>query len=172
MSWNDFYRRRQAIDEVLRQAARDPRGPLPFPDVPEAAEIFGNPEELLLALHYKWMQLLTGRVGLALSTAERGPDADRVEAVGTAWNELVAANPVLHAVLDTHLDEGDERLRPAVEREQRMLALAAGLAEPFETAAEINRIGRAFLVLLRRTPLPAARRRHPVQLLRRLVPSS
>ncbi|GDY30424.1 hypothetical protein [Gandjariella thermophila] len=171
MSWNDFYQRRRAIDEVLRRAARDPRGPLPFADVPEAAEIFGSQDTLLLALHYKWMQLLTGRIGIALSAAERSPDVDRVEAVGTAWRELAAANPVLHAVLTTHLDEGDHRLRAAVEREQRMLALAAGLAEPDESAEEINRIGRAFLTLLRRTPLPVAKRRSPVELLRRMVPS-
>jgi hypothetical protein len=172
MSWNDFYQRRQVTDEALRRAARDPQGPLPFADVPEAAEIFESPVELLLALHYKWMQLLTGRIGMALSAAEHSPDVDRVEAVGTAWREVAAANPVLHAVLETHLAAEDERLGAAAGREHRMLALAAGLAEPHETAAEIDRIGRAFVALLRRTPLPAARRRNPMELLRRLVPSS
>ena len=172
MSWNDYYQRRSAVEEVLRQAERDPQGPLPFAAVPGAAEVFANPTELLLALHYKWMQLLTGRIGIALGDAERSPDVDRVEAVGTAWREVAAANPVLRAVLQAHLTEGDQRLTAAIEREQRMLALAAGLAEPYEADEEIVRIGRAFLTLLRRTPLPAARRRNPVELLRRLVPSS
>jgi hypothetical protein len=172
VSWNDYYQRRGAVEEVLRQAERDPQGPLPFATVPGAGEVFADPTELLLALHYKWMQLLTGRIGIALGDAERSPDVDRVDAVGTAWREVAAAHPVLRAVLEAHLTDGDERLTAATEREQRMLALAAGLAEPSEADEEIVRIGRAFLTLLRRTPLPAARRRNPVELLRRLVPSS
>jgi hypothetical protein len=52
-------------------------------------------------------------------------------------------------------------------------ALAAGLAEPQDTTAEITRVGGAYLALLRTTPEPRARRRGQVeQLLRRLVASA
>jgi hypothetical protein len=166
MSWNDFYRRRDALDAVIREAERDPSGPLP------ASELFDSPVELLLALQYKWTLKLTGRLGMALAEAERDPQVDQVDAVSEAWRETVADNATLHAVLNAHAT-GHPAMRPALEAEQRTLALAAGLAEPHESATEITRVGAAFMALLRSAPDRPTRRRNSVeQLIRRLVASA
>lgn len=146
MSWTDFYRRRDALDAVLRAAAEDPSAPLAFD-----RGLFATEDELLLALHYRWMQQLTGRLGLALEDAS----ADRVDVVTRTWQALAAERPVLRAVLDAHLTS-----REAVEREQRLLALTAGLAELSEPADEIARVGAAFLRLIRTAPRAVVPGRH------------
>ncbi len=138
MSWSDFYRRRDALDAVLRAAAADPAAPLAVD-----RDVFASEEELLLALHYRWMQQLTGRLGTALEDS----DDDRVETVARTWRALAAEQPVLRAVLDAHLTSTE-----AIEREQRMLALTAGLAELSEPSAEIGRVGAAFASLIRTRP--------------------
>ncbi|MFE2756312.1 hypothetical protein ACFXGA_30360 [Actinosynnema sp. NPDC059335] len=138
MGWTDFYRRRDALDAVLHAAAADPAAPLTFD-----RDLFATGDELLLALHYRWMQQLTGRLGTALADS----DDDRVETVARTWRALAAEQPVLRAVLDAHLTDAG-----AIGREQRMLALTAGLAELSEPAAEITRVGAAFANLLRSGP--------------------
>jgi hypothetical protein len=170
MSWTDFYRRRDALDTVLEHAHRNPESALPFDLV---SEIFNGPEDLLLALHYKWIMKLTGQVGVALAEAGRDADVDPVDAVLAGWRATAAEHPTLRRVLDTGMAEHAEAMRPAVEGEQRLLALAAGLAEPHDTAEEIAGVGATLLALLRNAPERPARRRGPVeQLLRRLVPSA
>jgi hypothetical protein len=144
MSWSDFYRRRDALDAVLRAAAGDPAAPLTFD-----RDLFATEDELLLALHYRWMQQLTGRLGAALEDS----DDDRVETVARTWRALAAEQPVLRAVLDAHLTSTE-----AIEREQRMLALTAGLAELSEPSAEIARVGAAFANLIRTRPAVVAGR--------------
>jgi hypothetical protein len=134
MGWNDFYRRRDALDAVLR---RDPAEPLEFDRA-----VFEDSDELLLALHHRWLRQLTGRLGVALSD-----DDDRVAAVRTTWRALAAEQPVLRAVLDAHLRDPE-----AVGREERLLALTSGLAELSEPEAEVSRIGAAFLALIRSGP--------------------
>ncbi|ONI87402.1 hypothetical protein ALI22I_22880 [Saccharothrix sp. ALI-22-I] len=141
MSWTDFYRRRDALDAVLRAAAGNPAAPLTFD-----RELFATEDELLLALHYRWMQQLTGRLGTALGDSAD----DRVETVTRTWRELAAEQPVLRAVLDAHLTSTE-----AVEREQSLLALTAGLAELSEPGAEIARVGAAFASLIRSGPAAA-----------------
>jgi hypothetical protein len=149
VSWNDFYRRRDALDAVLRRAELDPTAP-PVHD----PDLFPTRNDLLLALHHRWMQQLTGRLGVALSAAEvENGDVDRVEVVVRTWNDLAADQPVLRAVLDAHLTD-----RAAIEREQRLLALTAGLADLSEPDEDITGVGVAFLNLVRATP-PRARRR-------------
>lgn len=173
MSWQDFYRRRDALDAVEEHARRNPAATLPFAEVPGVAEIFASPADLALALHHRWSLKLTGRVGLALADAERDPGIDRVDAVAAAWRSTAREFPALRRLLDVATEAHGAALRPAVEGEQRLLALAAGLADPAEPADEIGRIGAAFLALLRSTPERPARRRNPVeQLLRRLVASA
>ncbi|MFD9740229.1 hypothetical protein [Umezawaea sp. NPDC059074] len=134
MGWTDFYRRRDALDAVLR---RDPAAPLEFD---RAA--FANADELLLALHHRWLQQLTGRLGVALADSD-----DRVDAVRTTWRALAAEQPALRAVLDAHLADPE-----AQEREERLLALTSGLADLSEPAREVARIGAAFLALIRSEP--------------------
>ncbi|WP_367131052.1 hypothetical protein [Saccharothrix sp. HUAS TT1] len=146
MGWSDFYRRRDALDAVLRAAAADPAAPLAFD-----RDLF-TADELLLALHHRWSHQLTGRLGAAL---EDGDD-DRVEIVARTWRALAAEQPVLRAVLDAHLTSTE-----AVEGEQRLLALTAGLAELSEPAAEVARVGAAFVNLIRTRPaavVPGRRR--------------
>lgn len=176
MSWKDFYRRRDVIDAVLRQAHRDPEGELPFAEVAGAEELFGTKENLLLALHHKWTQLLSG----ALRAESACPDdanaldveSDQLDAVSRAWKKATREHATLRAVLDTHV--GDSAALLAMHRaEQRMLAVTAGLAEPREPIAEITKIGIAFDALLRSGPARPARRRSQVgHLLRMLAPSA
>ncbi|MGX7826951.1 hypothetical protein ACTG9Q_17835 [Actinokineospora sp. 24-640] len=169
MGWTDFYRRRDALDAVLELARHDPEGPLPLPE--KAAAEFADRGEALLALHYRWSVRLTGRVGLAQLEAERDPGIDLVEAVAAAWRATAAENPVLRRVLDANADSA---LTAAIAGEQRMLALAAGLAGPAEPRAEISRVGAAFLTLIRSAPPKQVQRRgNPVeQFLRGLVTSA
>ncbi|WP_033437438.1 hypothetical protein [Saccharothrix sp. NRRL B-16314] len=145
MGWTDFYRRRDALDAVLRTAAGDPAAPLTFD-----RDLFATQDDLLLALHHRWMQQLTGRLGTALEDSD-----DRVETVTRTWRVLAAEQPVLRAVLDAHLTATE-----AVEREQRLLALTAGLAELSEPSAEITRVGAAFASLIRSAPATVVPGRH------------
>ncbi|PXY27227.1 hypothetical protein [Prauserella muralis] len=177
MSWNDFYQRRDIIDAVLREARRDPRGPLPFARIPGAARAFGSEENLLLALQYKWAQVLSGRLRAQAAGPEDAADVpgwgerDHVDAVSRAWLSATREHPTLRAVLDAHADEYP-RLRAAHEAELRMLAVTAGLAEPHEPREEAVKVGRAFVSLLRGRDATASprRRSNPVgQLLRKLA---
>ncbi|OZM70034.1 hypothetical protein CFN78_27590 [Amycolatopsis antarctica] len=170
MSWDDFYRRRDVMDAVLRRARRDPAGPLPFAEVPGATGMFGTETDLLLALHHRWSLLLAGRLRAAIGdAADVGGDGTHVDEVSRAWRATAEQHSTLRAVLDAGVGRYPAELLPVHEAEHRMLALAAGLAEPGEPAAETARIGGAFVALLRAGPAP---RRNPVgQLLRRLTPS-
>ncbi|OLT46955.1 hypothetical protein BJF85_00355 [Saccharomonospora sp. CUA-673] len=179
MSWNDYYRRRDVIDEVLRHARRDAGGPLPFDAVPGAAELFGTPENLLLAMHYRWRHTLGGRLRTTIGGPEEtggipgGGDSDDIDAVSRAWRSTVADNPVLRAVLDAHVDDHPE-LRRAHDAELRMLALTAGVAELGESDEEITEAGNALVTLMRARTAGGlgAPRRNPVgQLLRKLAPT-
>ncbi|HEY0448536.1 hypothetical protein [Actinophytocola sp.] len=154
MGWNDFYRRRDALDSVLEQDE------LVVPD------LFDGPDELLLALHHRWSLRLASRVELATLDA----DADPVDAVGAAWRETAAADPALRRVLDTHADR--PALRGVIMAEQRMLATAAGLADPADGPDEQAAVGAAFLALVRNGPRQASGRNPVERLLRRLVPSA
>jgi hypothetical protein len=178
MSWTDFYQRRDAINLVLDQARRNPGVGLPFDELPTVRALFGSEEELALALQYKWSQLLLGRVGVALVEAEHDEDADNLETVATAWRRAAAEAPVLRDLLEGYVEKaGHEEAGPAflaaLAAEQRMVAYAAGLAEPGESAAQTARVGSAFLALIRGGSTRPARRRNPIeQLLRRLVASA
>ncbi|MGO1053215.1 hypothetical protein [Crossiella sp. CA198] len=146
MSWNDFYRRRDVINAVLRQAERTGDPVLPFEDVQHAADVFADRAELLAALHYRWMLRLTGHLELALH--EHG---DRVEAATSAWQRLATEEPTLRRLLDA----GAQTIPAAIAHEQRTLALVTGLADAREPAEQIERVGAAFLVLARDGARPA-----------------
>ncbi|MBK1786186.1 hypothetical protein [Prauserella cavernicola] len=180
MSWNDFYRRRDVIDAVLRRAERDPHGALPFAEVAGAREAFGSEENLLLALQYKWTQVLSGRLRSEVAGPEDadgvpgGGERDHVDAVSRAWRAAVREQPTLRAVLEAHAGRYASTDN-AHEAELRMLAVTAGLAEPNEPRAEVTRIGQAFVALLeaRAGSRTRSRRANPVgQLLRRLAPTA
>jgi hypothetical protein len=176
MSWNDFYRRREVMDTVLDDARLNPAGELPFAGIPGAEELFGTEQDLLLALQYKWNQVLSGQLRAESACpddahAEAG-EFDQVDAVSRAWQKAAAEHETLRAVLDAHAD-AHPALRAVHQAELRMLAVTAGLAEPTETAAEVTKVGVALDALLRNGPARPARRRSPVgQLLRLLAPSA
>lgn len=178
MSWNDYYRRRDIIDDVLRRARRDPSAPLPISDTPGAAEEFGTEENLLLALHHRWQQALGGRLRAEVGGPEDsadlpgGRDADHVESVSRAWRTTLSEHATLHAVLEAHLDD-HPALRRAHDAQLRMLAITAGLAEPGEPSDEVTRIGNTLVGLMRaRASGVGAAPRNPVgQLLRNLAPT-
>jgi hypothetical protein len=149
MGWNDFYRRRDVMEAVLRRARRDAQAEVPFDEIAGAAEAFGDRQNLLLALHYKWSQVLGGHLRTELSGQPE--DADLVDPVRRAWTRAVDVNPTLRALLDANLDRFPE-LHNAHEAESRMLALTAGLAEGDESPADITRIGATFEALLRNGP--------------------
>jgi hypothetical protein len=172
MSWADFYRRRDAIDQVLAHARRHQAARLPFDEL-DAAQVFDSRDELALALQYKWSCLLTGRLAVALADAERTQDADQVDAVAAAWRTTARQHPELRRLLDNHAKVGDAEFRAALRAEQRMVAHAAGLADADEPAEETARIGAAFLTLVRGAPERPMRRTNPIeQLFRRLVAST
>jgi len=172
MSWTDFYRRQEILEAALRQGGRNPGAPLPLDEIPGAEEHFGSEENLLLALQYKWTQLLGG----ALRAEVADPDdadgfGDRVDAVTRAWSRARDEHPDLRAVLDGALGRCPA-LVPLHEGELRMQAVTAGLAEPREPAAELTKVGYAFEALLRAGRERPVRRRSPIGHLRRLLAPS
>jgi hypothetical protein len=122
MSWGDYYRRRDAIDEVLAAGTH-------LPDV--VPDAFDNREELALALQYKWSLQLTGRIAVALADARH---VDRMQAVAAAWRTTARHNPALRALLDDYTGDAGPDFRETQRVEQRMLAQAAGLADAGETS--------------------------------------
>ncbi|MPZ86355.1 MAG: hypothetical protein GEV28_40690 [Actinophytocola sp.] len=158
MGWDEFYRRRDALDTAVDAALE--RDELVVPD------LFDGPDELLLALHHRWALRLASRVELA--TLDAG--ADPVDAVGAAWRETAAADPALRRVLDEHADR--PALRAAALAERRMLATATGLADPSDGPDEQAAVGAAFLALVRSGPQRTVRRNPVERLLRRLVPTA
>lgn len=178
MGWNDFYARRDVMDTVLELAKRDPAGPLPYGEIERAEELFGTPERLLLALYYRWTQLLGGYLRAEVAGPEDSYDApppeesDHADRVAAAWGTAVTEHPTLRAVLDANIDRYPETLVPALESEQRMLAITAGLAEPHEPVEEVTRVGAGFMALLRQGRSEERRRTGSVgQLLRLLSPA-
>jgi hypothetical protein len=171
MSWEDFYRRRDAIALVLAHARHHRGSGLPFAELAAVATVFADREELALALQYKWSQLLMGRIAVALADAGRAQDVDHVEAVAAAWRTTATRHPELRDLLAGYTPDGGDVFQACLRAEQRMVALAAGLAEPGEPADETARIGAAFLALIRSAPRQTTQRRnHPIErLLRRLV---
>ncbi len=175
MSWNDFYQRRDILEAALRQAERNPSRPLSLAEISGATQYFANEEELLLALQYKWTQLLGGHLRAELADPDYAGEhaaIDRVDAVTRAWNRTMAGHKTLRAVLDAAL-ESYPALASSHEAELRTLALTAGLAEPGEPTGEVTKVGRAFGTLLRHGQAKPARRRSPMgHLLRLLAPSA
>ncbi|GAA5114838.1 hypothetical protein [Haloechinothrix salitolerans] len=162
MSWNDFYARRDIMRDAVDRAAKD-NGRLPFAELDGADELFGTEHQLLLALYHRWTLLLGGKLRAMAAAPEDGHapdvDTDLPDRVGAAWRETAAEHPTLRAVLDTAIEADPESLRPALEAEQRMMAFAAGLADPGEPITEATKVGASFLTLIRHAGAVPARGR-------------
>lgn len=161
MSWNDFYARRDIMRDAVDRA--EDNGRLPFAELDGAAELFGTERQLLLALYHRWTLLLTGTLRAMAAAPEDGHapevDTDLPDRVSAAWRQTAAEHSTLRAVLDAAIEAEPEALRPALEAEQRMLAFAAGLAEPGEPIAEATKVGATFLALIRHAGAVPARGR-------------
>lgn len=143
MSWIDFRRRQEVLDSALSHASQLPEIEALFATTPCARAVFVDATELLSALQYKWTQLLAGPLELAQYTAECDPMVDRLSAVISARQETANRYPTLRLVLDAN-----ELPTAIAAHEQRMLALAAGLAEATEPDEQIIRLGAALLAML------------------------
>ena len=73
MSWQETHRRWTALREIAETAERRRDGALPWSD--EYAEIFGDREQLVAALRYRWQLNLTAQLDDHLP--EKALDATR-----------------------------------------------------------------------------------------------
>lgn len=161
MSWQQFHHRQHAIRVLLRRLRHRPElldEPRPPEDLRDA---FDTSAQALCVLQHKWIQQLTGRIDVAAIEVDRH-GGDRLEAVRRAWRRTSTSNAVLRATLDRHARrhaEHSEELRAAMRGEQRMLAVASGLADHGEPDSEITRAGEALQRLLRAGETEADTRR-------------
>lgn len=114
MSWEDFHRRSRAISTVLEHARRTASTTLPF-DLPEVRAVFGTPQELVGALHYKWSQLFIAHMDYDIF--ER--DHDPVTAARHAHDTVAAEEPMLRELI-----AANERVSDARYLEHRYLGMA------------------------------------------------
>ncbi|WP_040586669.1 hypothetical protein [Sciscionella marina] len=147
MSWDDFYRRRDAVNTVLATAARRGNGALPYDELPAVREVFGTREELLTTLQYKWQQTLTGQIDVAIAEADDDPRIDRFDVVRDAWLAATKREPVLRAVLDAN--EHHPAISGRIANERRKLAHLAGLTSAGDSEEEATHLGGTFLALVR-----------------------
>src|SRR5262249_27482246 len=106
MSWTDFYRRREILEAAVRHAKRAPGEPLDLAEIPGSADVFGAEENLLLALQYKWTQVLGGHLRAELADPEDAAAegvGDQVDTVSRAWRRAQSEHETLRAVLDAGL---------------------------------------------------------------------
>ncbi|MFF4601002.1 hypothetical protein [Amycolatopsis sp. NPDC001319] len=178
MSWTDFYRRREILEAAVRHAQRTPGEPFVLTEIPGAIDVFGCEENLLLALQYKWTQVLGGHLRAELADPEDAAAdgvGDQVDTVARAWRRAQSEHETLRAVLDGALTRHPSLVN-LHEGELRMLALTAGLAEPGEPVEELTRVGYAFDSLVRagtdRAGRPVRRRSPMGHLMRLLAPSA
>jgi hypothetical protein len=133
MTWQEFHRQSQVLHAVIEHVERAGDGRLPWEKVPAAAEVFGTPEGLLLALHQRWEMMLDSRLDQALEYDTHHAPTTVVQ----TWSRLAAEYPGLRRLLDNSAT--DPALVAASRQEYRLLAVAAGLAtmaEPRDRAAE------------------------------------
>ncbi|EID53189.1 hypothetical protein [Saccharomonospora xinjiangensis] len=160
MSWSDFRRRRDIMDSAVAEAVRagsTTDGRIPFDRIDGARDLFGTEEQLLLALHQRWHQILTGHLRAegagpedvtAAPGRENTEDSDQVDAVSRAWRRAVSLNRDLHAVVNANV-ERVPALRLAQDAELRLLAVTSGLAAPHEPEDEVIAVGATLVALLR-----------------------
>ncbi len=125
MTWDAYNRRKPVVRDVLALAdqRRDITADEVFEIVPEAAEVFADPTDLLLDIQMLWFQRLSGQLELQLSEGSDGPEMTAIN----AWMAAAAAMPGGRALLDTNLRRPE--LAKALAHENRFMAIAAGVPE-------------------------------------------
>lgn len=147
-AWETYHRRSAALRGLLPVLDAIPDGELPWTD--ELAEVFTDRDDLLVALHDLWTRRLEARIDLALELHDV-PELS----VAEAWREVAAELPGARRVLDAHRD--DEALRAHELHENRLVAVAVGLASLADPVGRSAALGRAFVDRARSAVVPAQR---------------
>ncbi|MPZ63043.1 MAG: hypothetical protein GEU93_17485 [Propionibacteriales bacterium] len=149
MTWDAYHRREDVLGRVMRLADRRRDGVIPWAETAGADAAFGNPTDLLRALHMRWHTRLSGAFERELH--EQPWDLEQV--VVHAWRQTAAEMPGVRAILDAHGD--DEAMHPARRKDWILLATASGAAGIDDPRApEIGRAveDRAREVVVDKTP--------------------
>jgi hypothetical protein len=123
MSWDEHKRRRVALTQVLQYAQQEPTAGLPWAQLPDVRDVFGDRSDLILALQYRWSQALWSRIELLSMDFRQPSDASALARL--AWTQCAAANPTLRRLLDEHLDECGRSVDAVREREQDLMMAGA-----------------------------------------------
>jgi hypothetical protein len=122
MTWVEHHHRDQALRAVTELADRRRDGLLPWSEIPDAADAFGSPADLLATLQMRWFTRLSGAIDSVLGDQP----ADLEQTVVHAWRYAAADLPGIRAILDANLDH------PAIasgrHKELALLATASGLS--------------------------------------------
>lgn len=148
--WQRYHRRAQAVQDVLARLPRHGAPTLPWDD--DLAAVFGEPAELLEALHGVWTRRLLARIDLALEMGTGTPQ----QSVEAGWQATADALPTLRALLDRYADS--EVVHRCAAGEQRLMAVAAGLATLSDPAPYSARLGAGLVAGLQTAP-PTSHRR-------------
>ena len=119
-SWDSYHHRAALVRRVTEVADRRRDGLLPWAEVRGIAEVFPEPEDLLLALHGRWATALLARLDEVLEQTA----ADPRTAVVTALRDLAWDMPGTAAILDAHAD--NPRLCVARDKLVALVSRAAG----------------------------------------------
>ena len=147
-TWDTYHRRSEALKDVVATIEANPGNDLPWPDI--AAETFADRDDLLVALHDLWTRRLEGRIDLMLETDDGTLD----ESVAKAWHAVASELPGVRALLDRYADT--PALRSSGVSENRLVAVAAGLATLGDPTAGAARLGAAFVQRVREAGAPVA----------------
>ena len=125
MTWDAYNRRKPVLRDVLALAdqRRDITVDEVFEQIPEAADVFDGPTDLLLDIQMLWFQRLSGQLEMQLSEGTDGPEMTAIN----AWMAAAAAMPGARALLDTNLRRPE--LAAALAHENRFMAIAAGVPD-------------------------------------------
>ena len=130
IAWDTYHRRATALRRVITDLDRSGSSTLPWND--ELADVFDDPDDLLVALHDVWTRRLAARVDLALEIDEH----EAGESVALAWREVADELSGVRRVLDRQQD--NPVLGHSGRQEHRLLAVAAGhatISDPLSRSA-------------------------------------
>ena len=141
--WQSYHLRSEAVKGVLARLDRS-TGSVGLPWDDDLASVFVDPDDLLEALHAVWTRRLLARVDLELEMGTGTPRGS----VETAWRATRTQLPALRALLDRYADT--DVAQRCVAGEQRLMAVAAGLATLSDPAPRSARLGAELVATFRR----------------------
>lgn len=145
-AWETHHRRTALLTEVVTDL--DAGAPLPWNDA--LADVFGDREALLVALHGTFSRRVLARVDLALELHDI-PSAS----VAEAWHAVAAELPGTNRILTENADV--PALAVPAAKLHRMVATAAGVATLGTSPAVAAAAGRAFVERSLHVVVPARR---------------